>query len=107
MFATNFVGRFVSNRGFGGFVWSWRKFTAVKLFVKFGFVFCMALMVLAIGGCSSGSSDSSEVGVGSGEAAELEARIGVLEQQLASLPAGADGVGAAGLGYRRRRSKRT
>ena len=80
---------------------------ALKIFVKFGFVFCMALMVLAVGGCSSGSSDSSEVGVGSGEAAELEARIGVLEQQLASLPAGADGVGAAGLGYRRRRSKRT
>ena len=46
----------------------------MKLFVKFGFVFCMALMVLAIGGCSSGSSDSSEVGVGSGEAAELEAQ---------------------------------
>ena len=86
----------------------------LKIFVKFGFVFCMALMVLAVGGCSSGSSDSSEVGVGSlevgvgsAEAAKLEARIGVLEQQLASLPAGADGVGAAGLGYRRRRSKRT
>ena len=93
MFATNFVRRFVSNRGF---VWFWRKFIVVKTFVKFGFVFCMALMVLAVGGCSSGSSDSSEVGVGSGEAAELEARIGVLEQQLASLPAGADGVGAAG-----------
>ena len=70
---------------------------AVKIFVKFGFVFCMALMVLAVGGCSSGSSDSSEVGVGSSEAAELEARIGVLEQQLASLPAGADGVGADGV----------
>ena len=70
---------------------------AVKLFVKFGFVFCMALMVLAVGGCSSGSSDSSEVGVGSSEAAELEARIGVLEQQLASLPAGADGVGVDGV----------
>ena len=68
----------------------------MKTFVKFRFVFCMALMVLAVGGCSSGSSDSSEVGFGSGEAAELEARIGVLEQQLASLPAGADGVGAAG-----------
>ena len=89
------------------FVWFGRRFMALKIFVKFGFVFCMALMVLAVGGCSSGSSDSSEVGVGSGEAAELEARIGVLEQQLASLPAGADGVGAAGLGYRRRRSKRT
>jgi hypothetical protein len=67
----------------------------VKIFVKFGFVFCMALMVLAVGGCSSGSSDSSEVGVGSSEAAELEARIGVLEQQLASLPAGADGADGA------------
>ena len=55
----------------------------------------MALMVLAVGGCSSGSSDSSEVGFGSGEAAELEARIGVLEQQLASLPAGADGADGA------------
>ena len=67
----------------------------MKTFVKFRFVFCMALMVLAVGGCSSGSSDSSEVGVGSSEAAELEARIGVLEQQLASLPAGADGADGA------------
>ena len=85
----------MSNRGFGFFVWFGRKFIALKIFVKFGFVFCMALMVLAVGGCSSGSSDSSEVGVGSGEAAELEARIGVLEQQLASLSAGADGADGA------------
>ena len=89
----------MSNSGSEFVVWFGRKLMALKTFVKFGFVFCMALMVLAVGGCSSGSSDSSEVGVGSGEAAELEARIGVLEQQLASLPAGADGAdGADGVG---------